>query len=58
MMSELEKIELQCRRLLACDTSERRSDILKESVGYLGLAKAFVELCEINFNLISRLEVE
>ena len=57
-MTELEKIELQCRRLLACETSERRSDILKESVGYLGLAKAFIELSEINFNLRSNLEAK
>jgi hypothetical protein len=56
-MNELEKIELNCRRLLACKTSEERSDVLKESVGYLGLAKAYVELSDIVFNLCNHQEV-
>jgi hypothetical protein len=44
-MTESEKIELQCRRLLAAkDNSEKVSRILSESVGYLGLAQAYVEL--------------
>jgi hypothetical protein len=42
-MTELEKVELQCRRLINAKEHER-SAILSESLGYLGLAKAYVEL--------------
>ena len=42
-MTELENIEVQCRRLINAPEHER-TEVLRESVGYLGLAKAYVEL--------------
>ena len=52
-MTELESIELQCRRLINAPEN-KRSEILRESVGYLGLAKAYVELS----NELLRLKAE
>jgi hypothetical protein len=54
-MTELEKIELNCRRLINAPELNR-SDVLKESVGYLGLAKAYVELSNQYLQLKAELE--
>lgn len=54
-MKELEKIELQCRRLINAP-EDKRSEILRESLGYLGLAKAYVELSNEYLKLKTEIE--
>ena len=55
-MSKEELTELNCRRLLNAATSEMRSDILKDSLGYTGLAQAYIELCNENLRLKVKLK--
>lgn len=47
MTPDLEKIELQCRKLLVAKTSEQRSEVFADSVGYLGLAQAYIAMCDL-----------
>ena len=42
---EADKVELQCRRLMSA-LDKNRSGILAESLGYLGLADAYVRLSD------------
>ena len=41
-----ENIELQCRRLLANENSDLRNEIMRNSIGYTGLAKAYIMACD------------
>ena len=53
-MTILEQVELDCRRLLAAKEHER-SDILVNCVGYLGLARAYVDLMNEHLKLKSEI---